>query len=66
MVTLSTDNNAKLLQQLKSNFKRTTNWNKYQSKAIIHTQNQCLDNLIDASFQGLNRLFPLSFEINAH
>ena len=27
VVTLSTPNNRKLLQQLKSGFKRTTNWN---------------------------------------
>ena len=33
VVTLSTQDNAKLLQQLKSRFKRTINWNKYQSKA---------------------------------
>ena len=30
--TLSTQNNAKLLKQLKSGFKRTINWNEYQSK----------------------------------
>ena len=29
-VTLLTQDNAKLLQQLKSGFKRTTNWNKHQ------------------------------------
>ena len=28
-VTLSTQDNAKLLQKLKSGFKRTINWNKY-------------------------------------
>ena len=28
VVTLSTQDNAKLLQQLKSSFKRTINWNK--------------------------------------
>ena len=32
VVTLSTQDNAKLLQQLKSEFKRTINWNKYHSK----------------------------------
>ena len=31
VVTLSTQDNAKLLQQLKSGFRRTINWNKYQS-----------------------------------
>ena len=30
VVTLSTKDNAKLLEQLKSGFKRTTNWNNYQ------------------------------------
>ena len=32
IVTLSTEDNAKLLQQLKSGFKRVVNWNKYLSK----------------------------------
>ena len=31
VVTLSTQDNAKLLQQLKYGFKITINWNKYQS-----------------------------------
>ena len=31
VVPLSTEDNAKLLEQLKSGFKKTTNWNKYQS-----------------------------------
>ena len=31
VVTLSTQDNAKLLQQLKSGYRRTINWNKYQS-----------------------------------
>ena len=35
VVTLSTQDNAKLLQQLKSGFKRTINWNKYQSSIKI-------------------------------
>ena len=32
VVTLSTQENAELLQQLKSGFKRVINWNKYSSK----------------------------------
>ena len=51
---------------LKLGFKRTFNWNKYQSKAAIQRQNQHLDYLIDPCFQELNRLFVLSFENNAH
>ena len=64
VVTLSTWDNAKLLQQLKSGFKRIINWNKYQSKVTIQAPNPYLDYLIDPSFQGVNRLFVLSFENN--
>ena len=32
VATLSNQDNAKLLQQLKSGFKRTINWNKYELK----------------------------------
>ena len=42
VVTLSTNNYAKLLQPLKPGFKRTINWNKYQSKVTIETRNQVL------------------------
>ena len=62
VVTLSTQDNAKLLQQLKSGFKRTINWNKYQSKVTIQASNTYLDYIIDPDFQGVNRLFVLSFE----
>ena len=37
VVTLSTQYNVKLLNKLKSGFKGTINWNKYQSKVIIKT-----------------------------
>ena len=60
LVTFSTKDNAKLLQQLKSG---TINWSKYQSKVIIQLPNPYLDHLIDPIFQGVNRLFGLSFEI---
>ena len=65
VVTLSTQDNAKLLEQLKSGFKRTINWNKYQTKVSSERVNQYLDFLIDLSFQGVNRLFVLSFENEA-
>ena len=65
IVNFSTQNNAKLLEKLKSGFKRTINWNKYQSKVSIERQNQYLDYLVDPSFEGVNRLFVLSFEVNA-
>ena len=62
VVSLSTQDNAKLLEQLKSGFKRTINWNKYQPKISPERQNLYLDFLIDPSFQGVNRIFVLSFE----
>ena len=39
VVTLSTQENAKLLQQLKSGFKRVINWNKYLSKPELLRRN---------------------------
>ena len=62
ILTLLTQDNAKLLQQLNSGFRRTTNWNKYQSDPKIYTQNRYLNHLVNLSFQGVNRLFVLSFE----
>ena len=50
------------LQQLKSGFKRTINWNKYQTKVSTEGVNQYLDFFIDPSFQGVNRFFVLSFK----
>ena len=62
VVTLSTQDNAKLLQQLKSGFKKTINLNKYQSNPKAYAQNIYLNHLVDPSSQGVNRLFVLSFE----
>ena len=50
VVTLSANYNAKLLQQLKSGFKRTVNWSKSQSKVTIQRQNQYLNYLNDTTF----------------
>ena len=62
IVTSSTQDNANLLEQLRAGFKRRINWNKYQSKVSTGMQNQYLDFLIDASFQGVNIPFALLFE----
>ena len=64
VVTLSTQDNARLLQQLKSEFKHTINRNKYHSKAKPqNAPNPYLDFLINQSFQGVNRLFVLPFNV---
>ena len=64
VVTFSTNDNVKLLDQLKLGFKGTANWNKYQSKVTIHLQSLYLAYLIDPSFQRVNSLFVLSFPDN--
>ena len=61
-MTLSTPENIKLLQQLKSGFKRVINWNKYLSKLESFRKNANLNYLVEPSFQGINRLFVLAFE----
>ena len=62
VVTLSTQENTKFFQQLKSGFKRLINWNKYLSKPELLAQNPNLNHLVEPSFQEVNRLFVLAFE----
>ena len=62
VVVLSTQDNSKLLEQLKSGFKRVISWNKYLPKLELLRQNPNLNHLVEPSFQGVNRLFVLAFE----
>ena len=62
VVTLSKENDIKLLEQLKSGFKRTIKWNKYRSQMTIQPQNNNLNYLIDPTFTNVNRLLVLSFQ----
>ena len=64
VVTLSKENDKKLLERLKSGFKRTVKWNKYRSQMTIQPQNNNLNYLIDSTFPNVNRLFVLSFSRN--
>ena len=61
IVTLSAENDNKLLEQLKSGFKRTIKWNKYMSQ-MSNKKNNNLNYLIDPTFSNVNRLFVLSFD----
>ena len=65
IVTLSTQDDAKLLPQLKSGFKRKISWNKYLAKPELLAQNPNLNHLIDPKFHGVNTLFVLAFENDA-
>ena len=62
VITLSQQDNEKLLEKLQSGFKRVINWNNYSSKPELLSQNPNLNRLIEPSFQGINRLFVLAFE----
>ena len=62
VVTLSAENDNKLLQQLKTGFKKTIKWNKYRSEISNQTKYNNLNYLIDPTFTNVNRLFVLSFE----
>ena len=63
IVTLSRKDNVKLVKLLEEGFKRPVYWNEYQTK--IETRNLDNNNLtrfpLDASFQGVRRLFVLAF-----
>ena len=63
IVTLSTKDNEKLAKQLNVGFKRSVCWNEYKTK--IESKNLNNENLtrfpLDASFQGVKRLFVLAF-----
>ena len=66
VVTLSTQENTKFFQHLKSGFKRVINWNKYLSKPELLAQKPNLNHLVEPSFQGINRRFVLAFENGNH
>ena len=65
VVTLSKENNKKLLDQLKSGFKRTVKWNEHRCQMAIQSQNNNLHYSSDPTFTKVNRLFVLSFARNA-
>ena len=64
IISLLTKDNVNLTIQLNEGFKRSVYWNEYKSE--IETKEADANNLtrfpLDASFQGINRLFVLSFD----
>ena len=61
VVTLSKDDEIKLLTNLKSGFKREIIWNKYRSQMTTEAINNNLNILIDPTFTNVNRLFVLAY-----
>ena len=62
IVSLSTKDTSHLSKLLSEGFKRSIFWNKYHTKTNYTTENnEELRIFVDASFQGINRLFVLPF-----
>ena len=59
VVTLSTQDNTKLLQQLKSDFIIIINWNKKLSNPQLLAQNPNFNHLVESSFQAVNFCFTI-------
>ena len=62
VVTLSQDDEIKLLTNLKSGFKREIISNKYRSQMTTEAINNNLNILIDLTFTNVNRLFVLAYQ----
>ena len=62
VVTLSKDDEIKLLTNLKSGFAREIIWNKYRSQMATEAANNKLNILIDPTFTNVNRLFVLAYQ----
>ena len=66
IVTLSTKDSANLTKQLNEGFKRSVYWNSYETKpAKVIEQGKNLYELLNASFQGVKRLFIFVYVIHA-
>ena len=62
VLTLSTENDKRLLEQLRTVFKRTIKWNKYRSEMTNQTKNNNLNYSTGPTFTKVDRLFVLSIK----
>ena len=66
IVTLSTKDSVNLTKQLTEGFKRSVYWNSYQAKPeMVIEKGKNLYKLLNASFQGVRRLFVLAYVVAA-
>ena len=66
IVTLSSKDSANLARQLNEGFKRSVYWNSYETKpAKVIEKGKNIYELLNASFQGVKRLFVLAYFIAA-
>ena len=61
VVTLSTQDDNKSLEQLKTGFRKKIKWNKYRSEMTKQTKTNNLNYLIEPTCSKFNRLFALWF-----
>ena len=66
VVTLSKDDENKLLTYSKSGFIREIEWTKYRSRMSAEAINNNLNILIDPTFTNVNRLFVLAYQAAAN
>ena len=63
VVTLSIEDNVKLTKLLSEGFKRSVYWNEYEViPNKTYNQNDYIRELLDASYQGVKRLFVLAYD----
>ena len=63
IVTFSTEDNVKLTKQLRNRFKRSVYWNEYKTVSAKVINNEAnIYRLLSATFQGVRRLFVLSYD----
>ena len=71
VVTLSTEDNAKLTKQLNEGFKRSVYWNEYKVidnkvvEIVANNAEKYIRELLDLSYQGAKRLFVLAYDNTA-
>ena len=63
-VTLSAEDNVKLVKQLNEGFKRPVYWNKYKviDNKVVENAEKHIRELLDSSYQGVKRLFVLAYD----
>ena len=66
VVTLRSIEGDKLLRKLERGFTKTVNWNRPRVNFIRVNSNVNMDILLDASFQGINRLFLLAYNLKVN
>ena len=71
VVTLSTEDNAKLSKLLGEGFKRSIYWNKYKAvdnkvlEIAANNEEKYIRELLDSGYQGVKRLFVLAYNNTA-